>query len=302
MDRARLITIPISHFCEKARWVLDAAGIGYREEPHAPVAHLRATRAVGGASVPVLVHGGRVLRDSTDIALYVDTLAAPERRLVPAEAEARARVLAIEDELDETIGIDARLLVYWYYLREDNRARAFVARMMGLRSALAQRIVAPLFRALIFRKYKVSDRAARLAEARVRENLRPAWRAHRRAGLSGRRPLHAGRPHACRSFCPAARPAGAPNPGSRTPKWRAARARGASRRAVGHPRRTPRPARLPRAPRLEQRPGRALDQPPSGMPRFGNGLPPEAGAQYWVIGPAPQVPPPRHSAVEEQSW
>lgn len=169
MDRARLITIPISHFCEKARWVLDAAGIGYREEPHAPVAHLRATRAVGGASVPLLVHGGRVLRDSTDIALYVDTLAAPERRLVPAEAEARARVLAIEDELDETIGIDARLLVYWYYLREDDRARAFVARMMGLRSALAQRIVAPLFRALIFRKYKVSDRAARLAEARVRE-------------------------------------------------------------------------------------------------------------------------------------
>ncbi len=169
MDRARLITIPISHFCEKARWVLDTAGIGYREEPHAPVVHLRATRAVGGQSVPVLVHGKRVLRDSTDIALYVDTLVPPERRLVPALAEDRARVLAIEEELDETVGIDARLLVYWYYLREDDRARAFVARMMGLRSGLAQRIVAPLFRALIFRKYQVSERAARLAESRVRE-------------------------------------------------------------------------------------------------------------------------------------
>jgi glutathione S-transferase len=169
MDGARLITIPISHFCEKARWVLDAAGIGYREEPHAPVAHLRATRAVGGASVPVLVHGGRVLRDSTDIALYVDTLVPPDRRLVPDEADDRARVLAIEEELDETVGIDARLLVYWYYLREDHRARAFVAQMMGLRSPLAQRVVATLFRALIFRKYKVSERAARLAESRVRE-------------------------------------------------------------------------------------------------------------------------------------
>jgi glutathione S-transferase len=171
MDRARLITIPISHFCEKARWALDAAGIGYEEEAHAPVVHLRATRAVGGKSVPVLVHGAHVLRDSTDIALYVDTLAPPERRLVPVDPEERARVLAIEEELDETIGVDARLLVYWYHLREDQRARAFVARMMGLRSRLAQGVVAPLFRALIFRMYKVSDRAARLAESRVRETF-----------------------------------------------------------------------------------------------------------------------------------
>ena len=29
----RLVTIPISHYCEKARWALDRAGIGYHEEP-----------------------------------------------------------------------------------------------------------------------------------------------------------------------------------------------------------------------------------------------------------------------------
>ena len=27
-----LVTIPFSHFCEKARWSLDAAGIAYPEE------------------------------------------------------------------------------------------------------------------------------------------------------------------------------------------------------------------------------------------------------------------------------
>lgn len=171
MDPARLITIPFSHYCEKARWTLDSTGIAYREEAHPPVVHLRATRAVGGESVPVLVHGTAVVRDSTEIALYVDTLATEERRLLPADPERRARVLAIEDELDETLGIDARLLVYWHYLGNGKTARAFVTRMMGLRSGLAARVVATAFRALIFRKYKVSEPAARRAETRVRETF-----------------------------------------------------------------------------------------------------------------------------------
>jgi glutathione S-transferase len=171
MDPARLITIPLSHYCEKARWALDATGFGYHEEPHAPVVHRRATRAVGGRSVPVLVHGTRVVHDSTEIALYAETLAAPERRLLPVDSAQRARVLAIEEELDETLGLDARLLVYWHFLRDGQTARALVARMMSLRSSLAQSLVAPAFRALIFRMYKVSEPAARRAESRVRETF-----------------------------------------------------------------------------------------------------------------------------------
>jgi glutathione S-transferase len=171
MDPARLITIPFSHYCEKARWTLDATGMAYREEPHPPVVHRRATRAVGGESVPVLVHGTAVICDSTDIALYADPLAPPERRLLPANPERRARVLAIEDELDETLGIDARLLIYWHYLGNGETARAFVARMMGLGSALTQRVVATAFRALIFRMYRVSEPAARRAETRVRDTF-----------------------------------------------------------------------------------------------------------------------------------
>jgi glutathione S-transferase len=30
----RLVTIPISHYCEKARWSLERAGLEYREERH----------------------------------------------------------------------------------------------------------------------------------------------------------------------------------------------------------------------------------------------------------------------------
>ena len=35
-----LITIPPSHYCEKARWALDYARIPYREERHPPLFHL----------------------------------------------------------------------------------------------------------------------------------------------------------------------------------------------------------------------------------------------------------------------
>lgn len=35
----RLITLPISHYCEKVRWALDRQGIAYREEAHAPIFH-----------------------------------------------------------------------------------------------------------------------------------------------------------------------------------------------------------------------------------------------------------------------
>jgi glutathione S-transferase len=176
MAEARLITIPISHFCEKARWILDSTGLKYREEPHPPVIHARATRAAGGTTVPLLVHGPDVLRDSAEIARHADRLAPSERRLVPEAPEARAMVLELEDELGKTLGVDARLLAYWYMLGDPEVARPFVGRMMRLRAKALQRIATPLFRALIFRKYGVSADAARRAEERTRatfESLGP---------------------------------------------------------------------------------------------------------------------------------
>jgi glutathione S-transferase len=167
MADARLITIPISHFCEKARWILDFTGLAYREERHAPVLHLRATRPAGGSTVPLLVHDDDVLVDSVAIARHAERLAPAERRLVPEEPEARSRVLALERELGDTLGIDARLLAYWYMLGDPELARPFVGRMMGLRAPVLQRIATPLFRGLIFGKYRVSPAAVRRAEDRV---------------------------------------------------------------------------------------------------------------------------------------
>jgi glutathione S-transferase len=108
-----LITIPISHFCEKARWALDRAGIDYRERAHMQVLHWVAVkRAGGGRTVPVLVCGDTVLSESADILAFADARAPEGKRLYPddpAEAEA---VRALERDFDTRLGPESRRWMY----------------------------------------------------------------------------------------------------------------------------------------------------------------------------------------------
>ena len=69
----RLITISISHFCEKARWALTKLQVPYVEEAHIPPFHLLATSRVGGKTTPVLVTKKEVFTNSTEIWKYLDT-------------------------------------------------------------------------------------------------------------------------------------------------------------------------------------------------------------------------------------
>ena len=100
---ARLVTIPISHFCEKARWALDRAGTDYVEERHVQLIHvLAARRAGGGRTVPVLVTAdGQVLSESSEILRWADA------GLYPS-----AEAAALEARFDAGLGPDGRLWMY----------------------------------------------------------------------------------------------------------------------------------------------------------------------------------------------
>jgi glutathione S-transferase len=121
---ARLVTIPISHFCEKARWALDRAGVDYVEQPHLQFIHiLAARRAGGGRTVPVFVTAdGQVLDDSSAILRWADTQVEPERRLYP-EGELGTEADALESSLDEGFGPDGRLWMYHQTLPVVNTMR-----------------------------------------------------------------------------------------------------------------------------------------------------------------------------------
>jgi glutathione S-transferase len=115
----RLITIPISHYCEKARWALERVGMPYREERHVQGIHqLAARRAGGGITVPVLVTPDGVVGDSAEILAWVDERTPSEYRLFPAEPDARNEVERVCRRLDEGLGPRGRRLMYIHMLAQ----------------------------------------------------------------------------------------------------------------------------------------------------------------------------------------
>jgi glutathione S-transferase len=108
-----LITIPISHYCEKARWALDWAGVTYRERAHLQVLHwIPVTRAGGRKTAPVLIWGDRVFADSADIVAEAGAKASPDRRLFPDDLTTAAEVRALQSDFDARLGPEGRRWMY----------------------------------------------------------------------------------------------------------------------------------------------------------------------------------------------
>ncbi len=109
---ARLITIPFSHFCEKARWALDVCGVPYTEDTHVPLLHYAATlRAGAKRTVPALIDGDTIIPDSTPIIAYAD--ARRPGTLIPDDPAVREDALGIEDALDRQLGPATRRWAYF---------------------------------------------------------------------------------------------------------------------------------------------------------------------------------------------
>ena len=118
----RLVTIPISHYCEKARWALDRAAIGYREERHVQGIHqLAARRAGGGITVPVLVTPDESIGESAQILDWVDARVEPSLRLGGGSAAERSELHALCSRFDELLGPAGRRLVYVHMFAGDRK-------------------------------------------------------------------------------------------------------------------------------------------------------------------------------------
>jgi glutathione S-transferase len=109
----RLITIPISHYCEKARWALTRLQIPFVEERHMPPFHLLATSRVGGKLTPVLITENNAFTDSTDILRYIDGIAPANAKLYPTEPNLRSQVEELEDLFNEKLGSAVRRWGYF---------------------------------------------------------------------------------------------------------------------------------------------------------------------------------------------
>ena len=82
-----MVSIPVSPYCELARWLLDRLGIPYEEDCHAPLFHTLAARGHGGGSVvSVLDTSDASLIGARDVVNYYEVRCPKERRLYPEDA------------------------------------------------------------------------------------------------------------------------------------------------------------------------------------------------------------------------
>ena len=113
-DTPVLVTIPISHYCEKARWALDRAGVAYEERRHLPAIHrvaVRRARRLHGARarLPTGRRGRRVGRHRR---LGRRARRRRRGRVVPEDPELAREARALADDYDERLGPATRLWVY----------------------------------------------------------------------------------------------------------------------------------------------------------------------------------------------
>jgi glutathione S-transferase len=152
----RLITIPISHYCEKVRWALDHLKISYIEEYHSPPFHLLVTPRLGGKTTPILVTKDGIFLDSNGCLKYLDSIASFDNKLYPNQVELRQEVEELEELFDEQLGVLTRLWGYSHVINDSKLVKqAWCRNVPWLERALFP-VIFPKTRALACKKFNIT--------------------------------------------------------------------------------------------------------------------------------------------------
>lgn len=103
-----------SHYCEKARFALDYKGVEYSVRNLVPGPHAKTARRIAAnTSLPVLLDGGATVQGSAAIIDHLDQhYKVP--MLTPTNTQDASMARELERYLDHNIGINFRLVFYYY--------------------------------------------------------------------------------------------------------------------------------------------------------------------------------------------
>lgn len=115
VNALRLVTFPISHFCEKARWALEYCAVAFVEEAVGPGFHSSRTK---GHTVPTLILlDGKMLHESSEIAAFASRAA--KDALIPVENREQMMMCASLDEEFTDLGVNTRRYTYFFLLHNE---------------------------------------------------------------------------------------------------------------------------------------------------------------------------------------
>ena len=154
-----LYQFPLSHFCEKARWLLDHKELDYVAHNLIPGMHRAfAQLKTGQNRLPILRDQDRWIADSTEIALYLDKVY-PEHALLRSDLQQRELALEINYQATE-LGRHVRRWGLAHTLTESEESLDI---LIGEKGYLRQfeKYSKPIIRALLSKGYQLnSDKVA----------------------------------------------------------------------------------------------------------------------------------------------
>jgi glutathione S-transferase len=158
VDTPLLWHIPLSHYNEKVRWALDYKGIAHRRRVLGSDYLIRVWRATGQGKLPVLWLDSRAIADSTRIIAALEERY-PEPPLYPRDAASRQRALALEDDLDETLGPALRAaIVTPLFLHDPDIALRVLTTGMGSKAYGTLRPLLRIFPSFYRFRHRISER------------------------------------------------------------------------------------------------------------------------------------------------
>ncbi|MFT5219599.1 MAG: glutathione S-transferase [Planctomycetota bacterium] len=113
LEPPTLYIFSISHYCEKARWALDYAGLDYRIKFLPPGPHIAMLKKLGTerSSVPVLQAGTQLIQGSTAIVDWVVSQASDKGKQLQPDAD-QSLTKEIEARVNKIAGVQLRRYFY----------------------------------------------------------------------------------------------------------------------------------------------------------------------------------------------
>lgn len=148
-----LYQFPLSHFCEKARWILDHKELEYVAQNLMPGVHRAfAQLKTGQNKLPILRDDDMWVADSTQIALYLDEKY-PEHSLLRTDSQLRTRALEI-NALSIELGLHVRRWGLSHALIEGNESLDILIGEKGYLRRL-EKYSKPILKAIVSKGYQL---------------------------------------------------------------------------------------------------------------------------------------------------
>lgn len=167
---ADFITIPFSHYCEKARWALDHHGIDYEERQYLPMLHLTATLpAARQRTVPILRTGEQSITDSTEILHFADLHGSGDPLFGDDDEDVAAEIQEWEEFFDKSLGPAARRYTYYHLMETPGFCRSYLVESGRGWQRKAMQLGSGLVLRAIKGGYRIDDEGARRSRQRIDE-------------------------------------------------------------------------------------------------------------------------------------